>query len=160
MTYEFDVQLKEGAEGEEILDHFFEQRGNVVLEGSQKMGIDRVFIIPNGEAYTVEYKTDYLSQKYGNLIMETVSVDTTYTPGWVYTCKAQYLIYYMYYKNRALVMKPDDLRENINLWEEQYENAAIPNINYNTIGVKVPVEECETVAITSLDIDVVVNHER
>lgn len=85
--HEFDAQLSRGTSGESILDAFFRARGHYIqaaTRGQQQNGIDRVFLKDGKVAY-VEYKTDYRAHETKKIFIETVSVDSENTKGWVFT---------------------------------------------------------------------------
>ena len=82
-TYGFQAQLKVGELGEETLDAFFAEKGyeikNVTMK-EQRRGIDRIFV-KDGKEVKVEYKTDALTARTGNVFIETVSSNKSGAPG-------------------------------------------------------------------------------
>jgi hypothetical protein len=101
-VYGFNQQLKQGQISEKMLDDFFSQHGYDIVSMSdnlevQKTGIDSIFTVKkSGNSFPVEYKTDTLTYKTGNIFIETVSISRKgrdIVPGWIHTSKAKFLIY-------------------------------------------------------------------
>ncbi len=95
----------------------------------------------NGETLLVEYKADLKTILTGNIFLETVSVDTANKQGWVYSCKAHYILYACLFNNKILVFRPQRLRDNIeNLKAKFPTKGTNRNANYTTSGVIVPLK--------------------
>lgn len=150
MTYKFDKQLSQGECGEQILDEYFNGRFEIQIvdRGGQRCGIDRVFKCrETGKTETVEYKTDSKARYTHNAFIETVSVDTSKTPGWAYTTKADKVFYYIPGDELVYVLDPLVLRRLLPRWQKQYPIRAAKNETYKTFGVCVPLAELEACAI-------------
>ena len=146
--YGFNQQLKEGEQQEQKLDAFFARWYNIqpVAMDMQRLGIDRLFTRrDNGHVFKIEYKSDWTASKTGNAFVETVSVDTPHTPGWVYSSQADYLIYYLPKAMRAYIIAFENLRVRLPQWTK-FPTRSIPNQGYNTVGLLVPLAEIERVA--------------
>lgn len=132
---------------EKYLDSFFRYRGWSIKKTSYRqhrilhLG-DRVFS-KEGKRYFVEYKSGIQTFYTGNIFLETVSVDRAGKPGWVYTCKADYLFYATLLNEMILVFEPDKLRLVIDqlgrVFQEKSTNHQ-QNKGYNTSGILVPLE--------------------
>jgi hypothetical protein len=155
MTYDFDQQLAEGAQGEAFLDDFFRARGHSVRPATmdeQRQGIDRVFTRPDGRVMTVEYKTDRLAGKTGNAFVETVSVDARGKMGWALTAQSDYLVYYI--PERVIYVLPFmSLRWALPGWMRDYPARSAPNRGYDTHGVLVPLARLAEYAMQTFHLD-------
>lgn len=151
MTYDFATQYDQGVQGETDLDTFFSQWFTVapVCRADQRRGIDRSFTDRRtGYIFTVEYKTDRRAQRTGNAFIETVSVDRPpVRRGWVYTCQANYLVYFCPTPDTIYILSPAVLRSAVDDWTRHYPIRIIPNHGYNTHGLLVPLHELEKIAI-------------
>jgi hypothetical protein len=116
--YTFEEQLREGVQGEHALDAFFAPDWIITPDtsGEQRRGIDRHYQHRhNGETLTIEYKTDYVAEDTHNAFLETVSVDTPPPKlGWVFTCQAEVLFYYVPGDGLVYVLRPVILRDYVN----------------------------------------------
>jgi len=148
MTYSFKEQLTAGEKSEQYLDRFFSQWYSITPVGmaEQRQGIDRIFTRADGTTFPIEYKTDWTAGKTGNAFVETVSVDTANKPGWAYSSKARYLIYYVPGDSLIYVIEFSRLRSHLQRWAKQYQTRAIPNQGYRTKGLLVPLMEFEKIA--------------
>jgi hypothetical protein len=157
-TYGFQAQLKVGELGEKTLDAFFAEKGyeikNVTMK-EQRRGIDRIFV-KDGKEMKVEYKTDALTARTGNVFIETVSSNKSGAPGWAVKTQADYVVYYVPGYKQALLLKPEYLRSKIPYWLFEYRQRPVRNKGYMTFGIPVPWEvlreNCQV-----LDIDVSVD---
>ena len=149
--YTFRAQLEQGKAGEEMLDQHFLRWFRVlpVTMADQRRGIDRVFVNRStGRVYNVEYKTDRRANQTGNAFIETVSMDAPRrVDGWVYTCQADYLIYFCPDPDVIYVLLPAALRAMLQEWSARYPTRSIPNVGYETHGLLVPLDELERVAV-------------
>lgn len=141
-TYGFQAQLKVGELGEETLDAFFAEKGyeikNVTMK-EQRRGIDRIFV-KDGKEVKVEYKTDALTARTGNVFIETVSSNKSGAPGWAVKTQADYVVYYVSGYKQALLLKPEYLRSKIPYWLFEYRQRPVRNKGYMTFGIPVPWE--------------------
>ena len=143
-------QFKQGKDVEVWLDTYFRGRGfeiralSIDEERRQCLG-DRHF--SKGEhSFNVEYKSGIQTAITGNVFLETISVDTANKPGWVYTCRAEYLMYACLLNRKILVFKPDELRARIDELKKKFKTVATSNgqnQGYKTWGVIVPLEYAE-----------------
>lgn len=139
------LQFARGKQVEAFLDEYFRWQGWQVSPMSQyeervlHLG-DRHFV--KGDlALKIEYKSGTQTFFTGNLFLETVSVDRTNTPGWVYTCEADYIMYAALLNKQILVFRPQRLRAVIEQLKTQFREAKTShnqNDGYNTCGVIVP----------------------
>lgn len=95
----------------------------------------------------VEYKSGIQTFYTGNVFLETVSVDTQNKPGWVYTCKADYILYAALLNRKILVFVPDRLRAQIEALKEKFsvvKTGKNQNKGYDTHGVIIPLSYAES----------------
>lgn len=153
MTYSFQEQLAIGERDEDRLDRHFGQFFSIdkATAAEQRQGIDRHFI-GKERKFTVEYKSDHRAFETGNAFVETVSVDTKNTPGWIYTSKASYLFYFMPDADLCYILTFLKLRNRLRKWLALYPTCSIPNRGYCTEGMIVPLYEFERGAIATVEI--------
>jgi len=151
--YSFDEQLKLGKQGELIIDyylsHYYDLRA--ASRAEQRLGIDSVLTSHAGKVVKLEYKTDFMSQKTGNIVIETISVDTRNKPGWGLTSKSDIIIFYLYHLHRLFFIKTSLIKDNIAQWQQDYRTVKIRNKDYHTHGVLVPVVVLENIAWRIVD---------
>lgn len=147
MTILNSDQFKHGKDVEAWLDKYFRLRGWSITEASpyaervQHLG-DRQFR-KDGRSFWIEYKSGIQTFYSGNIFLETISVDATKTPGWVYTCRADYIFYAALLNKKILVMRPDWLRRRIETLKSMFVTEVTShkqNADYNTHGVAVPLD--------------------
>ena len=153
-VYDFRKQLALGQQGERLLKDAFAVRfqgawvTDATMQEQRKKKLDALLYLPNTKkTIHIEFKTDFLSQKYGNLIYEIVSVDRNNTPGWVYASKAELLTWLCWHEKEVLILEFETVRHNIKRWQRQYKTKKIRNKTYNTIGIAVPLHESRDIAI-------------
>lgn len=150
-TYRFDKQLAIGEAWEQRLDQFFLARFRVrILPASmeeQRRGIDRLFVSQSGAQDTVEYKADSLAGHTGNAFIETVSVDTTGKPGWAISSQAKYLVYLVVDPETIYFISMQRVRAKLPRWKAIYKEVSAQNNGYKTLGLLVPLDELERIAI-------------
>lgn len=143
-------QFKTGKQVEAWLDTFFGGQGWLITQLSahaervQKLG-DREFIKGEKRLF-IEYKSGLQTAYTGNIFLETVSVDTTNTPGWVYTCKADFVFYACLLNHKILVFRPSTLRGQIEALKGMFKEVRTSkgqNADYNTYGLIVPLDYAE-----------------
>ena len=99
----------------------------------------------------MEYKGDRTAVASGNAFIELTSVDKDGKPGWAYTSQARYLFYYL--PGLILyVLTFEKLHNRLSAWIARYPQRSIPNRNYHTIGVLVPLVEFERHAIAKVNL--------
>lgn len=142
------IQTQQWASGqivEAFLDRFFASQGWRIerttphQERVLHLG-DRIFS-KNGQSYHVEYKSGIQTGHTGNIFLETVSVDRSGTPGWVYTCQADYLLYACLLDREILVFIPSSLRSTLSGQKQKFgetQTGHEQNKGYNTRGLLVP----------------------
>lgn len=142
--HEFSNSLVIGDKHEIELDRFYSQWSKIlrVSHTAQAMGIDRVWISnETGIQYTVEYKSDEIAGRTGNVFIETISNDVTGKLGWAYTTCAQWLCYYIPQMKTAYWIDALVLKYRIKEWEKKYKSISVANKDYNTIGILMPLDE-------------------
>lgn len=151
-AYQFAAQKTVGLAGEETLDNFFRQwRGldiRPATDEEQRRGIDRIFTLAaDGRTFAVEYKTDHTAGRTGNAFIETVSVDRANKPGWAVASEAFYLIYLIPEPQTIYCLRMADVRKQLPRWRMFYQERTIMNRGYNTVGLIVPLDELERIAL-------------
>jgi hypothetical protein len=140
-------QWENGQSVESFLDSYFGFLGWHIERTTPKqervlhLG-DRIFT-RYGQSYFVEYKSGIQTHYSGNLFIETISVDTNGTPGWAYTCQADYLMYACLLDHEILVFIPAVLRSQIPEMKLKFRETQTrhgQNDGYNTHGLLVPLE--------------------
>lgn len=141
--YSFKGQLAIGLAGEAILDRYFSEdyfiKNAEAFE--QKLDIDRCFCHKtSGRVLKIKYKTDYQAHKTGNAFVETISFSmaSQQKQGWVYTCQADWLVYYCYHLGKAYVIEPKYLKEIVKTWALVYSERRVLNEGWITSGIPVP----------------------
>lgn len=149
-------QLSKGEAAEKQLDSHFSDRFQITkaTREEQRCGIDRIFAkrMPVASAtmrkYAVEYKTDWTAGRTGNAFIETVSVDTMNIPGWVYTSRAEWLIYFVPIHSKVYIIRLNEMRKVVDEWVEQFgPEKTVPNEGYFTRGVPVPLSIVANLAV-------------
>jgi hypothetical protein len=141
--YTFKERYAVGDKHEKFLDEFFSNwyaiRG-VSLQ-AQKWGIDRIFTNRvDKKTWTVEYKSDEISHRTGNIFVEIVSVDTEHKPGWAYSSCAQLLAYYIVGESKVCMALMTNIKIKAEEWKQKYRTVEVKNNGYNTVGILVPLE--------------------
>lgn len=143
-------QFNTGKKVERFLDEFFRGHGFTIVTLSSyaervlHLG-DRKFT-KDGQEFFVEYKSGIQTRYTGNIFLETISVDVTDTPGWVYTCRADFIFYAALLNQKILVFRPSKLRaeiEGLRASFPEVKTAHQQNQGYNTHGVLVPLDYAE-----------------
>jgi len=146
--YTFNDKVKDGIRGAKELDLFYSKWFKIESVDLQidKLGIDRIFVERvNNFRWTVEYKTDLLASSTKNAFIETISVDTTNTPGWAYTACAQLLLYYLPSDKKVIRLTMYAIKHLVDEWKGLYPTKPSPNEGkekkgYRTFGVCVPLD--------------------
>lgn len=140
-------QWASGQSVERFLDMFFQHKGWTIERTTPHQ--ERVLCLGDriyskgDETYFVEYKSGKQTRHTGNVFLETISVDATNIPGWVYTCQANYIFYAALLNHKILVFVPARLRMRIEMLKTQFrvvKTSNEQNKGYNTHGVIVPLE--------------------
>lgn len=145
------VQFTNGKAVESFLDEFFGGRGYSIRQTTPHE--ERVLCLGDREFrgdgfhFYVEYKSGIQTFYTGNVFLETISVDTgNKKPGWVYTCRADFVYYACLLNGKILVFLPDDLRaviETLKLSFREVPTGKGQNQGYNTHGLIVPLAYAE-----------------
>jgi hypothetical protein len=150
--HRFDDSLTVEAKWAPVLDAWF--RNSCVVElatRTQQWGsIDRVAHTATGSVL-LEYKCDQKAQGTaeeegtGNLFMETVACTTTGREGWLYMCRADWLVYFAT-PDIVWMFRPDRLRAAEPAWRRQFPERKAPNLGFDTLGLCVPFRAAADVA--------------
>lgn len=144
-------QFKSGDNVAQFLDSYFGAKYDIQptsphLERVLCLG-DRIFTNKEtGKKFFVEYKSGIQTFYTQNIFLETVSVDNPCKPGWVYTCRADYIFYAALLNHRILVFRPGKLRAEIAELKTKFKETKTgkgQNETYNTYGVIVPLDYAE-----------------
>lgn len=144
------VQYTNGKAVESILDEFFGGQGFLIRRTTPHeervlyLG-DRHFSKPH-RGFFVEYKSGLQTHYTHNIFLETVSVDSASKPGWVYTCRADYVCYACLLDGKILVFLPEYLRSVIESLKQKFREVKTSkgqNQGYNTHGLIVPLDYAE-----------------
>lgn len=151
----FKEQLAVGQKSEHFIATLFTSAFKVEFAGmaQQRQGIDFIFTDRvSGAVRLVELKTDWTAAKTGNAFIETVSVDVDSKLGWVYTSRADWLLYYVPGLDMLYRINFDELRDELPNWLKWHPVRKIPNQGYNTHGLLVPLVELERIAADIVDV--------
>jgi hypothetical protein len=143
---------------EQWLDAYFARHGFQIEKTSahqervECLG-DRIFT-KNGKAQYIEYKSGIQTFYTGNIFLETVSVDSQNKPGWMFTCKADWIIYAALLNNIILFFYPPYLRENAEILRREFREVSTHNQNetYKTWGLVVPLEKAKKLATKIIEL--------
>jgi hypothetical protein len=145
-VYSFVEQWEKGLEGEKVLDQYFSRWYDIkeaTLEQQTEEKIDRLFrpkgSLRNTPWRKIEYKTDSRTDKTGNLFIETWSVVERRRYGWAYTTHADEIMYYAL-PDTVYILNKEELQRELPNWLVEYDTKLIPNKNYTTAGIPVPVD--------------------
>lgn len=153
--YSFDTQLAKGQKYDRLLDRRFADKFEIrpASRREERLGIDRHFTDRvSGQRFAVQYKADKTAARTGNAFVETISVDTTDTPGWARSCSADFIVYYIVGLGPAYIVRPDAIRQQLGRWSQIYPQRRIPNKGYHTVGIIVPLDEFERIAFATVDV--------
>lgn len=153
--YDMERQLRQGETAERFLDSYFRDEFDIrpVSREQQRQGIDRIFTRrKDGQELKIEYKADKRAAQTGNAFVETISVDTTGKQGWAFTCQADFLLYYVVGVGPLYILRPGDIKKRVAQWQRKYPARHIPNDGYHTVGLLVPLDEFERIAVQVLSL--------
>jgi len=140
----FRNSLEVGKMHEEELDRYFGEMFEIthVSKYLESHGIDRIYKSKmSGMIRTVEYKSDEMASKTGNVFIETVSVDNEDKPGWVFTSWAQVLFYYLPFDGIIYIANMDGIKNKVKKWKKNCEIRKVANDGYYTEGLLIPINE-------------------
>lgn len=107
----------------------------------QRQGLD--FIVTDGShTWSVELKSCSRGDVTGNIFLEILSVngdgDRQERLGWLHTCEADWLYYFLVYSRKMMVFRMDALRDLMPVWSA-YPTKRVQNKRYHGEGWIVPV---------------------
>ncbi|WP_016952506.1 hypothetical protein [Anabaena sp. PCC 7108] len=147
--YDFKTQRSLGKQGEQIIDQWLQSNYKVTdvsaIARYQEIGIDRIIERQDGTSATVEYKYDMAAKRTGNIFFETVAVDIKNIPGWGWTSQADYWIF-LIPQQEIIIIQPGNLRSLV--WQKHLllTERTVPNKNYKTLGIPVPLSDVRKIA--------------
>jgi len=108
----------------------------------QRQGVDRVAWLrhrPDPPEVRLEYKCDTVAVKTGNAFVETTSNVADERAGWLYSCKADWILYFVV-PTLVLRLDPNRLRELAPGWIATCQTRRVytPDPGYHTEGLLVP----------------------
>jgi hypothetical protein len=158
MPYKFDAQLQQGHAGEEAIYQWLSRFYTIhrcTDMAQQRQGVDAIIRHKDsGNQFLVEVKTDYRAAETGNAFVELVAYDKpTLKLGWAYTCQSDWLIYFLPVSGQIFFLKPRRIRDRLNFWLSRYKQRTVPNQDFNTRGLLVPLQELQDIAAIATTID-------
>jgi len=110
---------------------------------SQRMGIDRVIILSNGQVIKIDEKKR--KELYKDILLEYISVDTTCAPGWIEKDLAIDYLAYAFMPTKTVYLFSWSLLRRAwehykKQWIETYPRITAQNNGYKTISVAVPID--------------------
>ena len=145
-------QWTSGQQIENFLDDFFSKHGYLIERTTPYeervlcLGDRHYRFPPKNTHWTIEYKSGIQTFYTGNVFLETISVDSSNKPGWVYTCRANLIFYAAILNNEILVFNPTRLRNQIEDLKTTFKvvkTSKGQNAGYNTHGVIIPLKYVE-----------------
>jgi len=147
--HKFEESLARAKPHEERLDAYLKSLGYTLKEAEmddQRIGIDRWATQDDWKSsYSFEYKCDSRAAQTKNAYIETLSNSSNGAPGWVHTCQAFRILYYVV-PEYVIWLKPDTLRHCLDQWAESYRTAIADNPGYYSQGLLVPLNVLKMVA--------------
>lgn len=155
-------QFKRGKDVEAWLDRYYESKGYKIRQTTrhEERGLclgDRQFTYGERTIF-IEYKSGIQTFYTGNLFLETISVDdpVQFRQGWIYTCRADYIVYATLLNGCLLVFEPPTLRSRVEELKRLFPERPTSNgqnDGYNTHGLLVPFEWArDHLAVTVVDL--------
>lgn len=110
---------------------------------SQRMGIDRVLILANGQVLKIDEKKR--AEAYADILLEYVSVDTTGAPGWIEKDLSIDYLAYAFMPTRRVYLFPWLMLRRAwgrykDEWKSKYPKITAQNKGYKTHSVAVPID--------------------
>lgn len=125
----------------------FESMSEPVLDLTlQRAGVDRFVTLKNGRILNCQEKLRFVKADYGDVLLETVSVDTKGTPGWIERADLaiDYLVVASLHNRKALALPWPFLRtawvNHRAEWATKKATKVARNAGYSTISVAVPTD--------------------
>lgn len=152
VTHNFQAKLHQGEEIEQLLDDYLDAAYVIrkATREEQRQGIDRWLtpMDPDGgaQAFSIDYKADWLAARSGHAFIETVSVDTTGKDGWALASRAEFIFYYLPQRRTLYVLSMAEIQASLPHWALIYRTVPAHNEGYLSAGVLVPLSEIERIA--------------
>lgn len=141
--YHFSSQNKIGQDGENKIRAYFAAIGietfSVPLSVNKK-GVD-FYTVEFGEKVYYEVKTDSMAAKTGNCFLEVISNTSTAKLGFLFTCKSDFILYYVPEFGKFLKIPPPELRYYITFNADKFKIKSCANPGYFSEGLLVPYAE-------------------
>lgn len=163
MTHDFRQSLAAGLDGEERVAAYLREHGRIVEDvtrDEQFAGRDCYVSNPEtGGRASVEIKTDKSAHRTGNVVAELVSNAETGRPGWLHTCTADWLLYFIPGAGADVLywLQPEALRAALPAWMAAHGRGEIRGYRaanrdragrlYHTTGLLLPQAEFERLAV-------------
>jgi len=151
-VYYFEAQLEKGEEYEGILDAFFSSQYDIeeATFEQQHLGIDRLFTSKKrGVRASVEYKTDFIAQKTGNVFIEAMDGDSE-PCGWASSSTAQILVYFIPELNVIFMADMLKIKLDIDFLCVKYGIRTVKNPTYNILGTPIPIDKFREYVISEI----------
>jgi len=151
-VYTFPEQLEKGEAYEVILDTFFSSQYDIeeATFREQGLGIDRFFTSKKrGIRASIEYKTDFIAQRTGNVFIEVEDGDGR-ALGWASSSIAQILIYFIPEMNVIFMADMLKIKLNIDLLCVRYGVKIVENETYRVLGAPVPIDKFRDYVISEI----------
>lgn len=107
---------------------------------TQKSGIDKVLIFPNGNHVYIEEKKRRVD--YGDILLEIWSDWEKRKRGWLYTSQSDYIFYAIIPTAQVYILPTLILKlawvSNQSIWELNYKLIDAKNTNYTTKSIPIP----------------------
>jgi len=148
-VYYLEAQLEKGEEYEGVLDTFFSSQYDIeeATFEQQHFGIDRLFTSKKrGIRASVEYKTDFIAQRTGNVFIEVENNEADYT-GWASSSTAQILVYFIPEMNVIFMADMLKIKLDIDFLCVNYGIRTVKNETYNMLGTPIPIDKFREYAI-------------
>ena len=152
MVYYFEEQLEKGEQYEHILDTFFSSQYDIeeATFEQQRLGIDRLFTSKKRSVRaSVEYKTDFVAQRTGNVFIETENDEVEYT-GWASSSTAQILVYFIPEMNIIFMADMLKIKLDIDFLCVKYGIRTVKNETYNMLGTPIPIDKFREYVISEI----------
>jgi hypothetical protein len=157
--HNFAAKLRQGEEIEQLLDDYLDASYVIrrATAEEQRQGIDRWLtpMDPDGpvEAFSIDYKADWLAARTGHVFIETVSVDRVGKSGWALSSRAQFIFYYIPQRRRLYVLSMAEIQALLPQWALIYQTRIAHNEGYESAGVLVPLSEIARIAEAVIDVE-------
>ena len=128
---------------------------------SQRMGIDRVLHLSNGQTITVDEKKR--EREYSDILLEYISNDKTGAPGWIEKDLAIDYLAYAFMPTQRCYLYPWHMLRRAWIhfspeWKQLYRPVAAQNAGYTTWSLPVPIPILRSAVGRAMIIDVDLSH--